>query len=182
MALKLFRTTGYSTILMPGETRLAMHPAWLVLGASLWLALACNVAVWRLVLGPAIAPRIVLATVAVIGGASAVILSLLGWRRTVKLAITLLLLAGGLIACGMWTQDLPVEALWQQRPRALLPGWATFMGWQVPVLMLVLAVIPIVWVWNHPVRRLSGPVQLQVNLWGAVFGALAFGAGLFYLP
>jgi hypothetical protein len=182
MALKLFRTTGYSTILMPGETRLAMHPAWLVLGASLWLALACNVGLWRLVLGGGGPPRTVLAAAAVIGGGSGVILSLLGWRRTLKLSITLLLLAGGLIACGMWTQDLPVEALWQQRPRALLPGWATFMGWKVPVLTLVLAVIPIVWVWNHPVRRLSGPNQLQVNLWGAVLGALVFGAGLFYLP
>jgi hypothetical protein len=26
MALKLFRSTGHSTLLMPGETRLAPHP------------------------------------------------------------------------------------------------------------------------------------------------------------
>lgn len=182
MALKLFRTTGYSTILFPGETRLAMHPAWLVLFASLWLALACNVGLWRLVLGPPTSPRAVLAVAALLGGGSAVILSLLGWRRTVKLAITVLLLTGALVACGMWTQDLPLQALWSERPRALMPSWAAFMGWQVPLLVLLLAVIPIVWVWNHPVRRLPGPAQLQVNVLGAVLGGCAFAAGLFYLP
>jgi len=51
MALRLFRTTGYSTLLMPGESRLATHPARLVAAASLWLALACNVALWRLLSG-----------------------------------------------------------------------------------------------------------------------------------
>lgn len=182
MALKLFRTTGYSTILFPGETRLAMHPAWLVLAASLWLALACNVGLWRLLSGQAVDPRTVLAIAGLLGGGSGVILSLLGWRRTVKLAITVLLLAGALVACGMWTQDLPLQALWTERPRALMPGWATFMGWQVPVLVLVLAVIPIVWVWNHPVRRLPGPAQLQVNILGAILGACAFAAGLSQLP
>lgn len=182
MALKLFRTTGYSTILFPGETRLAMHPAWLVLAASLWLAIACNVGLWRLLGGQPVSPREVLAVAGLLGGGSAVVLSLLGWRRTVKLAITALLLAGALVACGMWTQDLPLQALWTERPRALLPGWATFMGWQVPVLVLVLALIPIVWVWNHPVRRLPGPAQLQVNILGAVLGACAFGGALFSLP
>ena len=47
MALKLFRSTGYSSILAPGETRIATHPGWLILAISLWIGFACNVAVWR---------------------------------------------------------------------------------------------------------------------------------------
>lgn len=179
MALRLFRTTGYSTLMMPGETRLALHPAWLVLATSAWLALACNVEVWRLLANESPAdPRYVAATVALLGGASAFVLSLLGWRRTLKFSATLLLLAGGLAACGLWVQGLPLEAVWEQRPRSVVPGWANFMGWQVPGLMLLLSLLPVVWVWNVQLRRLPGPAQLQVNIAGAAAGAAVFMAGL----
>ena len=165
MALRLFRTTGYSTLLLPGETRQATHPARLVLWASLWLAIACNVAVWRF-LGGTADWRTALGSFAVIGGGAGVVLSLLGWRRTLKLAITLALLGAALAAAGLWTQMLPVHTLWHGSPRTMLPAWASFMRWQVLVLLLALAVVPIVWVWNHPVRRLSGQAQLRSNLRG----------------
>jgi lipid A ethanolaminephosphotransferase len=174
MALRLFRTTGYSTLLMPGEARLAMHPVWLVVATSLWLGLACNVALWRLVLGPERDLRTAAASVLLIAGGAGAVLSLLGWRRTLKFSATVLLLAGALAACGLWVQGLPLETLWQQRPRALLPGWASFMRWQVPTLMFLLALVPIVSLWNVQVRRLPGPAQLQVNVTGAVLGAVAF--------
>ena len=177
MALRLFRTTGYSTLLMPGEARLAMHPVWLALGTSLWLALACNVGLWRLAADPAADARMALASVLLIAGGSFGLLSLLGWRRTLKFTATVLLLAGALAACGLWAQALPLEALWQQRPRALLPGWASFMRWQVPALMLLLAVFPIVWIWHVQVRRLPGPAQLKTNVLGAICGGIVFGAG-----
>jgi len=178
MALKLFRSTGYSSILVPGETRLATHPLLLVLWASLWLALACNVAVWRLVAGTASDPRVALASVAVVGGASGVLFSLLGWRRTLKPVVTLALIGAALVACGLWSQQLPIATLWQGPPRALLPAWASFLRWQVLLIVLVLAVVPIVWLWNHKLRRLSGPEQLRSNLAGTVVGLVAFGAGL----
>lgn len=178
MALRLFRTTGYSTLLMPGEARVATHPATLVLWASLWLALACNVAVWRF-LGGSVPWHAALGSAAVIAGGSGVFFSLLGWRRTLKFAITLALVAGALAAAGLWSQQLPVATLWQGPPRTLLPAWASFMRWQVLALILVLAVVPIVWLWNHPVRRLSGPLQLQSNISGAIVAALVFGAGLY---
>lgn len=177
MALRLFRTTGYSTLLMPGEARLAMHPAWLVLATSLWLALACNVGLWRLGADPGADLRLALASVLQIGGGSFALLSLFGWRRTLKLTATILLLAGALAACGLLSQALPLEALWQQRPRALLPGWASFMRWQVPALMLLLAVLPIVWIWHVQVRRLPGPAQLRTNLLGAIGGGVVLAAG-----
>jgi lipid A ethanolaminephosphotransferase len=177
MALRLFRTTGYSTLLMPGESRLATHPARLVAGASLWLALACNVAVWRLFGGDG-ELRTVLASVLVIGGGNAAFFSIFGWRRTLKLAITLGILFGALVACGVWSQQLPIEQLWHGPSRTLLPAWASFMRWQVLLLVLVLAVVPIVWLWNHPMRRLAGPTQLRVNLLGAAAGAALLAAGI----
>ena len=44
MSLKLFRSTGYSSILAPGESRVATHPGWVILAISLWIGFACNVA------------------------------------------------------------------------------------------------------------------------------------------
>lgn len=179
MALKLFRTTGYSTLLMPGETRLARHPGWVVLAVSAWIAIACNVALWRLPADGGL--RGAVAASLLLGGASGFVLSLLGWRRTLRLAASVLLLAAALFACGLWVQDLPVSSLWQQRPRGLLPTWPNFMRWQALALVVVLALVPIVWVWNVAMRRLPGPDQLQSNLLGAVLAALVFGAGLFLL-
>ena len=177
MALKLFRSTGYSSLLMPGETRLATHPSWLVLGASLWLGLACNVAVWRLVAGTGDL-RGALASALLIAGASGVILNVFGWRRTIRLALTLALLAGALVACGLWSQGLPIDTLWRGPSRSWLPTWASFLRWQVLLIVLLLAVVPIVWLWNASLRRLSGPAQLRSNLLGAVLGAIVFGAGV----
>jgi glucan phosphoethanolaminetransferase (alkaline phosphatase superfamily) len=181
MALKLFRTTGYSTLLLPGEARLAPHPARLVLFGSLWLAFACNVGLWRLLGGSASDWRSALASIVLIGGGSGLVLSLLGWRRTLKPALTLASIGGALFAIGLWAQQLPIEALWHEPPRLLLPGWASFMRWQPLTAMLVLAVIPIVWVWNTPVRRLSGPAQLRSNLSGAFIAAVILAAGVFFL-
>jgi hypothetical protein len=180
MALRLFRTTGYSTLLMPGESRVPTHPAMLVLWGSLWLGVVSNVAVWRCLAGRLDA-RTGLAAFLILAGASGVFLSLLGWRRTLKPALTLALVTGALVAVGMWTQQLPVEALWQGPPRTLLPAWPSFMRLDVLALVAVLAVVPIAWVWNHALRRVSGPRQLQLNVSGSLLAALAFGAGLFLL-
>jgi lipid A ethanolaminephosphotransferase len=172
MALKLFRTTGHSTLILPGEARLAPHPVWLVLAVSVWLGFACNVALWRAIAHPdpaAMASALKIA--GAVAGGSAVVLGLLGWRRTLKPAATLLLLAGAVIACGIWTQGLPFDSLWTQRPRALLPSWANLLRWQVPVLLAVLALLPVVWVWNQRLRRLPGPNQLNANLLTAGLGA-----------
>lgn len=180
MALRLFRTTGYSTLLMPGESRMATHPAMLVLWASLWLGIASNVAVWRWLAGT-LDWRTALASVLVIGGGAGAVFSLLGWRRTLKPAVTLALVLGGLVAAGLWSQQLPVQTLWQGPPRTLMPAWSSFMRWDVLLIVVTLAVVPVVWLWNHGVRRMPGPRQLQSNLTGAVLAAVVFAGGLFLL-
>lgn len=180
MALRLFRTTGYSTLLMPGESRLATHPAMLVLWASLWLGVVANVGVWRW-LGGSLEGRHALASILIIAGASGALFSLLGWRRTLKPAITFSLIAASLVAAGLWSQQLPIDTLWQGPPRTLLPAWTSFMRWDVLGIVLVLAVVPIVWLWNHGVRRMPGPRQLQSNITGALLAAIVLGCGIFLL-
>jgi len=182
MALKLFRATGYSTLMLPGESRRrGPHPGWLVLAVSLWIGVACNVGVWRMAAGAPADVRTVLAASALLAGGSGMLLSALAWRRTLRLAATALLLLAALLACGLWVQQLPVEALWQQRPRTLVPAWPSFLRARVLVLMLVLALVPIVCVWNLTVRCLPGPAQLRVNVLGSLLALLVFGAGLLLL-
>jgi glucan phosphoethanolaminetransferase (alkaline phosphatase superfamily) len=173
MRLKLFRSTGYSTLLMPGETRVAMHPGWLVLATSLWLGFVCNVALWRALSGSAMGTGFgtALLSGALVAGTGGALLSLLGWRRTLKPAATVLLFLGALFACGMWAQAVPVDGgLWGVRPGALMPGWASLLRWQVPALLVGLALLPSFWVWHVNLRRLPGPDQLRANLSGAAMG------------
>lgn len=182
MALKLFRSTGYSSILSPGETHAAKHPAWVALAVGLWAGFACNVLLWRAVAAlPASGglPRALLLGAFIASGCG-LILSILGWRKTLKPAATVLLFLAGLSACAIWGQGLPMESIAEVRvAKLLLPAWAILLRWQVSLLLVVLAVLPTIWVWNTPVRRLPGPAQLSANLKGMlVSGALLVGTGV----
>ncbi|MBI2768727.1 MAG: DUF1705 domain-containing protein [Burkholderiales bacterium] len=182
MSLKLFRSTGYSSILGPGETtRVSMHPGWLVLAVSVWVGFACNVSLWRVVrampeAGGGLLHALVMGVL--LAGGCCTLLSLLGWRRTLKPAATVLLLLGALAACGMWVQALPLDSnVLDKGLRSLvIPSWASLLGWQVPATLVVLALLPMLWVWNTQLRRLPGPQQFAANATGAGLG-LALLAG-----
>lgn len=182
MALKLFRSTGYSSILAPGETRIATHPGWLILAISLWIGFVCNVAVWREVrslgAGNGLARTLLAATFIV--AAVATLLSLLGWRRTLKKVATVLLLLAALTASCVWVQGLPVDSnLLDRGLRSLLvPTWPSLLRWQVPALLVVLGLVPMLWLWQLQVRRLPGPQQLASNATGMLIGlAIMTGTG-----
>lgn len=174
MSLKLFRSTGYSSILGPGETQVAPHPAWLVLAVSLWIGFACNVALWRTLRSLDGAPGLgrALLAGAFIAAACGTLLSLLGWRRTLKRVAGLLLLLAALVAASLWVQALPLDAslLNQGLRTLLLPSWPSLLRWQFPVLLLALGVLPMLWMAQWRLRRLPGPQQLQANVGGVLAG------------
>ena len=174
MSLKLFRSTGYSSILGPGETRVATHPGWLVLAVSLWIGFACNVALWRNIRSLAGAPGLPqsLLAGAFIAGACGVLLSLLGWRRTLKRAAGVLLLVAALVAACIWVQAVPLDgSLLDQGLRTLvLPSWPSLLRWQFPALLVGLGLVPLFWMTQWRLRRLPGPRQLQSNISGMLVG------------
>jgi lipid A ethanolaminephosphotransferase len=181
MSLKLFRSTGYSSILTPGETRVLRHPAWVVAAVSAWVGLVCNPALWHTLLGGGGAAWALTAGLAT-GAAAGVVLSLMGWRRTLKPTATLLLLTAALLACGIFLQDLPVDAtLLDRKLRTLMPGWPSLLRWQTPALLAMLVLPPLLWMWNAPLRRLSGPEQLRHNLLGAGLGLALLAAAALML-
>jgi len=186
MALKLFRSTGYSSILSPGETIVATHPGWLVAAISAWIGFACNVELWRqLAIGPEAGAGLVRALVLgiFIGAGCALALSALCWRKTLKPAATLMVLLAALTASTIWAEAMPVDAslLEKRLSSLLLPSWASLLRWQVSALLVGLALVPIVWIWHTRVRRLTGPQQLAANLKGAALAGTVLAAGGFLL-
>lgn len=186
MALKLFRSTGYSSIFAPGQSRVAMHPAWVVVATSAWVGFVSNVAIWRELahspvegLGWARA----LALAFFVSAACALVLSVLGWRRTVKPAATLVLFLAALAACSVWSQALPIDAsLLDKRLSSLIfPPWASLLRWQVSAMLAGLALAPCVWVWNTKLRRLSARQQLSATVMGILFSVIVLAASGFAL-
>lgn len=179
MSLKLFRSTGYSSLLSPGHSRETLHPAWVVAATSVWAGFACNVPLWRAlaaVSGNFGLPHALLLG-AMIASAYGVALSLLGWRATLKPAASLVLIVAALVAVARWSEPAAVPGAAIDAPLAhsLLPSWASLLHWQTPALLAVLAIAPMVWVWNAPVKRLPGPQQLRSNLRGMATAAILFG-------
>jgi lipid A ethanolaminephosphotransferase len=183
MSLKLFRHTDYAqSILSPGETRFAMHPGWAVLVAGAWVGFVANAWFWRALLGSGTNLPHAVALGLVTGGAAGFVLSLFGWRRTFKPVAACVLLLAGVIAAGAWTQGATLDAtLESRRLLDLLPPWASFFGWQVPTLVVLLGLVPVIWLGNLQLRRLDGPSQLRTNLLGMTLAALAAIGGLWLL-
>jgi len=186
MSLKLFRSTGYSSLLTAGETRASMHPGWVIVACSTWAGFVCNVALWRELGGGAFESASLVQALAqglFVTAVCGIALSLLAWRRTLKTASTFVLVASALTACAIWVQSIPIDVTLKDRPLAslVLPPWASLLRWQVAALLVVLAAVPVVWVWNTHVRRLPGPRQLTANLRAAAIGAIVLGASALLL-
>ncbi len=181
MALKLFRSTGYSSILMAGETRLALHPFWMILAVSAWTGFACNVALWRQLSGSAHATglRPAIALALFVAGASVTVISFCGWRKTIKPIATLAVFIAALAACSIWSDGLRIDAalLAHGMARVLVPSWASLLRWQFFALLALLALVPMVWLWQTPLRRLPAHQQRNVNMGGLLIGAAVMSAG-----
>ena len=145
MALKLFRTTEYSTSSLFSHTRptAGTRPAMLVIGCGLWLAVLGNVALWRAVAHGTDGGGLLMGVVLGIGIAAfnCALLSLLAWRSWLKPVITILFL---LAAAGTWFLLADTAG-----PADLKP-WA---WWQRILTVLVVAIVPMMWVWRRSIPR-----------------------------
>jgi len=154
------------------------HPAWLVVGASAWMASAGNVALWRALAGldslrgPA-AWLLGIALGVAIAGALTALLSLFAWRRTLKPVIAFLLLGaavgahfmlsyGVVLDPGMLTNTL------QTNSREALD----LLDLRFLATLLLLGVAPAVVVWRAPLQRAPAGRRILQNL-GLLAGGLA---------
>ncbi|MBS0317890.1 MAG: phosphoethanolamine--lipid A transferase, partial [Proteobacteria bacterium] len=169
--LRLFRNTEFalsSLFFSPEQQRAATHPAWIIITASLWIATACNLALWRALwrlpeLHSAHGLWFGVGFMVAIAGATGAILSLLCWRWTFKPAITLLLLVAAagtyfMLSYGVVIDPTMMVNVLQTNPREV----AGLLNWRLAVTVLVLALLPALWLWPRPMRRIGRWRQLRL--------------------
>ena len=187
MSLKLFRTTEFSTSSLFTRTRptVAVHPLRLVLLSALWLAVMGNLPLWQALSqlpDTANARGLLFGVMFCIGiaGANAVLLGLLAWRGLLKPAIVVLLMVSALSTHYMFVYHVVIDQT------MLVNVFNTDMrevrdlvSWRLAGTLLVLGVLPAIWFWRKPVRRVGWIGQVIVNLLTVLCGlALAVGAVL----
>lgn len=172
MSLKLFRNTEFVQSSLISHTResQAMHPAALIVLASVWIAVLGNLTLWQTLLQlPAEGVIQVLLRCLILGLqialALAALLSLLAWRWLLKLAVVLLLI---LSAVAMMSMQGGVPYIDTPAMDKMLKGglraWLARSDptWILPGLALL--VVPLLWLLPTPVRRLGLLRQLLCNL------------------
>lgn len=170
MSLRLFHVTEFAqSMLSPADQREARHPAQLLLWASLWLALAGNLPLWRELIrlpmdgGSLLWIGLCFALLAT--AALGALLSLLNWPWLLKVVITLLLWLVALNSLLLWAghgylsaslQPGKVQAVWVQLRAQPL--------WQPLLAFGLLAVVPSVWMWQLSLRRVALSSRLPQNM------------------
>lgn len=170
MGLRLFHVTEFAqSMLSPAEQREARHPAVLLLLASLWLALAGNLPLWRelarlpmdfgslLWIGLCFG----LLTTAVLGA----LLSLLNWPWLLKAVITLLLWLVALNSLLLWAGHSHLRTTVQaDMLQAVLTQLRALPLWQPLLVFGLLALVPSIWIWQLSLRRVALASRMPQNL------------------
>jgi len=170
MGLKLFHITEFAeSLISPASQRESSHPAVLLVLASLWLAVAGNLPLWReLARQPMDRLPLVwigLCFALLTAGALGALLSTLNWRWLLKLAITLLLWLAALNTVLLWNQQDFLHLTWG------MPYWQTTLarlralsGWHLLLGLGLLAGLPTLVLWRTRMQRIPLPRQLPQNL------------------
>jgi len=162
--------------------RQARSSSALVLLTSLWLATLGNAALWQQVMGvPDLGGwhRVVfgLAFAVIIASVITALVSLLAWRYTLKPTLTLLLLLAAFATHYMLMYGIVVDTpmvvnVFQTDTREARDQ----LSWHLLATVVVLAGLPIAWLWRQPVHVLSLGKQLLRNVaWFVASLAIAFG-------
>lgn len=154
----------------------------MVVVTSLWLAVFGNIALWRnlahlpdLTGGRGVA--FMFAFAFMIACVIAAVMSLFAWRYTLKLVCTLLLLLAGFATHYMWMYGIVVDTpmlvnVLQTDAREA----SDQLSWRLLLTVLLIAIVPIVWLWRQNVAQLNWRQQALRNL-GLLLASLTLAFG-----
>lgn len=138
-----------------------LHPVWVVVLISTWLATACNVPLWREVAqlpghGSLRGWGFAMAFAVIVAAGNAALLSLLAWRWTLKPAAALMVVMAAFGAYFMLAYGIAIDASMLTNVLQTDAHEATdLLGWRMAATVLALAAPPLVWLYRRPVRRLG---------------------------
>ena len=147
-----------------------MRPLWVVVLASLWIATACNVALWRTLarlpdLNSVQVVTISVAMALVIGLATAALLSVLAWRWTLKPVIMLFCVSAAFGAYFMMAYGIVIDkSMMVNTLQTDLRETRDLMNWRLLATVLVLAGVPCVLLWRQHIRLQSPTRQALYNV------------------
>ncbi len=153
-----------------------IHPSWLIILTSLWLATVGNLALWQeLVRLPEMNDLRALwfgaAFALLIASLNSIVLSLLCWRWTLKTVISVFLIAAAVGGYFMLSYGVVIDSTMMTNVlQTDLRESRDLTSWKLLLVVLVFAVLPMLWLWRRRVRRL--PIVRQV-----LHNALLFTAG-----
>ena len=138
-----------------------LHPAWVVVLISTWLATACNVPLWREVAqlpgqGSLRGWGFAIAFALIVAAGNAALLSLLAWRWTLKPAATVLVVMAAFGAYFMLAYGVAIDAsMLTNVLQTDVKEAGDLLNWRMLATVLALAVPPLWWLLRRPVLRLS---------------------------
>ena len=148
---------------------LGARPLWIVVLSSLWIATVCNVALWReltrlpgLTSGQAVTIGIALSLVITL--TTAALLSLLAWRWTLKPTITLFLVSAAFGAYFMMAYGVVIDqTMMINSLQTNVRETSDLLSWHLLATVLVLAGVPIFFLWRQKIRRKGAIRQVLSN-------------------
>jgi lipid A ethanolaminephosphotransferase len=162
------------------RARLAQSPLALTLLTSLWLASACNLALWREIHrlpGLTSAQAMTLTTVMglLITLVTTAVLSLAAWRWTHKPLLAVFCLAAAFGAYFMMSYGVVIDkTMMVNTLQTDFRETRDLINWRLLATVLVLGVLPIYALWQQPVRYARTGRQLVANLGIFATALLAF--------
>lgn len=147
----------------------SLHPAWVVVLVSAWLATACNVPLWQEVArlpgqGSLRGWGFALAFALIVGAGNAALLSLLAWRWTLKPAACALVLMAAFGAYFMLAYGVVIDASMLTNVLQTDVGEAgDLLNARMLGTVLALAAPPLLWLYRKPVHRLPALRSLAHN-------------------
>ncbi len=197
MGLKLFRSTGHSSLLdtrtaaawqkrSPGLLGYALgrNPLIIWLMVSLWMATVGNWALWRGLAKVGLMSSLgdyafVLAFILIITGTLCLLGGLLAWQRTVKPVLTVLLIATALGLHFMLTYGVVIDTtmitnVLQTDPRET----RDLLNLRMLVTLLMVAGLPCLWLWRQQVQRIAVSQQIMRNIMFTLASAVVIAVAL----
>ncbi len=172
--VKLFHVTEFAESMLrsPQSHRSAMHPLWVTLIVTIWIATVGHWPLWQTMLFQTepgtMRPALTLLLAAQIGLGALFWLALTGWRWLFKTAMTGLLIWTALGCCAMGVQLASGEAV-AMSPSKLLEfvsqpvNWGRMLNGQCLLNVLVIAVVPAALIWSSRIRRIPAMSRIMMN-------------------